>query len=159
MLFKNQRKSEKCWGKRWKFKKRIAEQFRKTVENECVGKISHFLINVPKPTENLRKCLKKFWRNFWESLRKLLRKSKKYFYQGYYYTLFFSSRITNQKSHNLSYAQSQTFFDDVVIASCLSQFSIFYSCHYQSFPTPVNFKPSLNHFFVNLFPFAGNHPC
>ena len=41
-------------------------QFRKTVENECFGKISHFLINVPKPTENLRKCLKKF-----------LRKSKK----------------------------------------------------------------------------------
>ena len=43
------------------------EQFRKAVENECVGKISHFLIIVPKPTENLRKCLKKFWRNFWES--------------------------------------------------------------------------------------------
>ena len=35
-------------------KKRIGEQFRKTVENECFGKISHFLMNVSKPTENLR---------------------------------------------------------------------------------------------------------
>ena len=80
--FKNQRKSEKWWGKRWEFKKRIGEKFRKTVENECFGKITHFLINVPKPTENLRKFLKKFWRNFWESLRKFLRKAEKNFYQG-----------------------------------------------------------------------------
>ena len=64
VLFKNQRKSEKWWGKRWKLKKKIGEQFRTTVENECFGKIIHFLINVPKPTENLRKCLKKFWENF-----------------------------------------------------------------------------------------------
>ena len=71
VLFKNQRKSEKWWGKRWEYKKRIGEQFRKTVENECFGKISDFLINVPKPTENLRKCLKKFWRNFWENLRNI----------------------------------------------------------------------------------------
>ena len=82
VLFKNQRKSEKWWGKRWEFKKRIGEKFRKTVENECFGKISLFLINVPKPTENLRKFLQKFWRNFWESLRKFLRKSEKYFDQG-----------------------------------------------------------------------------
>ena len=81
VLFKNQRKFEKWWGKRWELKKQIGEQFRKTVENECLGKISHFLINVPKPTENLRKCLKKFWRNFWGSLRKFLRKSEKYFSQ------------------------------------------------------------------------------
>ena len=40
------------------FKKRIGEQFRKTVDNECFGTISHFLINVPKPTENLRKSKK-----------------------------------------------------------------------------------------------------
>ena len=80
VLFKNQRKSEKWWEKLWelKKKKKIGEQFRKTVENECFGKISHFLINVPKPTENLRKCLKKFW----DILRKFLRKSEKYFYQG-----------------------------------------------------------------------------
>ena len=82
MLFKNQRKSEKWWGKHWEFKKRIGEQFCQTAENECFGKISHFLINVPKPTENLRKCLKKFWRNFWESLRNFLRKSETFFYQG-----------------------------------------------------------------------------
>ena len=79
-LFKNQRKSAKWWGKRWEFKKRIGEKFRKTVENECFRKISHFLINVPKPTENLRKFLKKFW----ESLRKFLRKSERYFYQGWH---------------------------------------------------------------------------
>ena len=60
VLFKNQRKFEKWWGKRWEFKKRIGEKFRKTVENECFWEISHFLINVPKPTENLRKFLKKF---------------------------------------------------------------------------------------------------
>ena len=82
VLFKDQRKSEKSWGKRWEFKKIIGEQFRKAVENECFGKISHFLIHVPKLTENLRKCLKKFWRNACESLRKFLRKSEKYFYQG-----------------------------------------------------------------------------
>ena len=80
VLFKNQRKSEKWWGKRWEFNKRIGEQSRKAVENECFGKIFHFLTHVPKPTENLRKCLKKFW----EILRKLLRKSEKYFYQGVY---------------------------------------------------------------------------
>ena len=62
VLFKNQRQSEKWWGKRWEFKKRIGEKVRKTVENECFGKISHFLINVPKPTENLGKFLKKFLR-------------------------------------------------------------------------------------------------
>ena len=45
---------------RIKKKKKIGEQFRKTVENGCFGKISHFLINVPKPTENLRKFLQKF---------------------------------------------------------------------------------------------------
>ena len=71
VLFENQRKSEKWWGKRWEFKKRIREQFRKTVKNECFGKISEFLINVPKPIEYLRKFLKKFLRN-----------SEKYFYQG-----------------------------------------------------------------------------
>ena len=67
VLFENRRKSEKWWGKRWEFKKTIWQQFRKTVENECFGKISHFLINVPKATKNLRK---------------FLRKSEKYFYQG-----------------------------------------------------------------------------
>ena len=36
------------------------KQFQKTVKNESFGKISHFFINVPKPTENVRKCLKKF---------------------------------------------------------------------------------------------------
>ena len=73
VLFQNQRKSEKWRGKRWEFKKRIGEKFRKNVENECFGKISHFLINVPKHTENMRKCLKKFW----EILNKFLRMSEK----------------------------------------------------------------------------------
>ena len=41
-------------------KKELGSNSEKTVENECVGKISDFLINVPKLTENLRKCLKKF---------------------------------------------------------------------------------------------------
>ena len=73
VLFKNQRQSEKWRGKGWELKKKIGEKFRKTVENECFGKISHFLINVPKPTENLRKFLKKFW----QILKKFLRKSEK----------------------------------------------------------------------------------
>ena len=73
VLFENQKKSEKWSEKRWEFKKKIEDQFRKTVENERFGKISHFLINVPKRTENLRKCLKKFW----EILNQFLRKSEK----------------------------------------------------------------------------------
>ena len=58
VLFTNQRKSEKWWRKRWEFKKGIGEKFRKTAENECFGKISLFLINVPKPTENFEECLR-----------------------------------------------------------------------------------------------------
>ena len=71
MLFKNQRKSENLWGKRWELKKRSNSE--KLLENECFGKVSHFFINVPKPTENLRKFLKKFW----EILKKFLKKSEK----------------------------------------------------------------------------------
>ena len=62
-------------------KKELKSNFEK-LENECFRKIPHFLINVSKPTENLRKSLKKFWRHLWESLRKFLRKSEKYFYEG-----------------------------------------------------------------------------
>ena len=52
------KKSEKIWKvmrKTLRIKKRIGEKFRKTVENECFEKIYHFLIDVLKPTENLKK--------------------------------------------------------------------------------------------------------
>ena len=41
VLFKNERRSEKWWGKLWRFKKKIGEQLRKTVENGCFGKIEN----------------------------------------------------------------------------------------------------------------------
>ena len=61
VLFKNQRKSENIWGKPWEFKKRIGQQFRKTVRKLVLRK------NLPffhKMSQNLQKIWENVWRNF-----------------------------------------------------------------------------------------------
>ena len=70
VLFKNQRKSEKLWGKPWEFKKRIGEQFRKTVRKWVLRKNLPF--SHPRP-----KTYRKSEKMFEEILKKFLKKSEK----------------------------------------------------------------------------------
>ena len=83
MLFKNQRKSEKWWGKRWEFKKRIGEQFRKTVENECFGKIPPLSHQCPKTYRKSEKMFEEILRNSEEISEKVSKKIWEIFLPGY----------------------------------------------------------------------------
>ena len=71
VLFKNQRKSEKLWGKPWEFKKRIGDQFRKTVRKWVLRKNLPFSHPRPKTYRKSQKMFEEILRNSDEISKKI----------------------------------------------------------------------------------------